>query len=591
MEHSIKANATERHMATWTPPPGSTWPTSNRLIRMFAGSSLRQDSGRCPYRTAMKARTGLRLPRGPLATYKTDPRETFNLGPTGTALDLIEHDGIEPEEALGRALAATAEHPEADPGLTAWTRFAVEHFLRGRPRDLLPLAGTWIVVTKLERQDARGAKRYEQCVWGRSYISADGRVRELCVPVARHKDELRSDRNADDDADRADRAAAAYVVGFGHPYRLPGQRSWSSDAQPLQDAGEAARSRPQEVRISEVSCLDGTRRELLRDSIAEIERRYADHGAPQLTAAVSGNTFLPGNDCADCRYAPTCPALNRLGGILGIEDDTKPRRSWSVTNGRSYMGRPGRDESCPARERLRRLRLPDPEGRSLTPQVVRGHAVHAWIQERHENHPGVACRPEDAPDGRTSWSVGRWTVPQEQAELGAQMVAAHARHCPYRLSSVDEVIHERTLVLHDTAADVLVIAKTDMLYRDGPSWVYRETKTDARRRPPMDTGTGIFRERPQLALAVLLSTSSLVNDDTSGARVELEVLGPAGGLTIIDPFDPENRTAARQAIHELSAAWHADTTAPARPGAHCLTCDMAAWCRPIAPSELLAPEG
>ncbi|MFH9424988.1 PD-(D/E)XK nuclease family protein [Streptomyces sp. NPDC017529] len=576
-------------MATWTPPPGSTWPTSERLIRVFAGSSLRQGSGRCPYKKALKARTGFRIPQGPLPAYKPDRRETFSLGPTGTALDLIEYGGVQPEEALQQALAATHERPKADPGLAAWTRFAVDRYLEGRPPGLLPVDCAWVVVTSLGKADTRGAKRYEQCVWGRPYVSADGCIRELCVPVARYVASAdRARHDIVDPTERADLAAAAHVVSLGEPYRLPAPHRWSQGAEPAHDVGDAARRRPVEVRITEVSCLDGQRFELLRESPEEVAERYTAYGAPELTKAVTGGGFLPGFDCEDCKYAPSCPALSRIGGILGIEDRTKPRRIWSVTNGRSYMGRPGHDEGCPARERLRRLRLPDPEGRALTPQVIRGHAVHEWIQRRHETDPGTACRPENAPDGRSPWSAGRWTVPEEQAELGARMIAAHARHCPYKLSTVHEVIHERTLVLHDISADVLVLAKTDMIYRDGPSWVYRETKTDARRNPPPEDAD-IFRARPQLALAVLLSTSPVLNDDASTARVELEVLSPAGAqLTIIDPLAPENRNAARRAIHELATDWHADADAPARPGRHCRSCEMAVWCRPAPPADAAA---
>ncbi|GGZ14308.1 hypothetical protein GCM10010387_03010 [Streptomyces inusitatus] len=545
---------------------------------MFAGSFLRPDRrGGCAYKGALKARAGIRLAPGPLPSYKADPRTGFNLGPLGDTLDLIEYEGIEPEEALRRSMAATRERPEADPGLAAWTRFALERYLEGGTPGLLPVSHSWVLVTRLGKPDNRGARRYEQCVWGRPYASADGRVRELRVPVAR---EL---LGAAAQADRADLAAAAQVVAFGEPHRLPDRFHWHENARPVPDAGEAARRQPEEVRITEVSCLDGQRHELLRESPEEVRRRYAAHGLPALAAAVSASAFTPGHDCEDCKYTPRCPALKRLGGVLGIEDLTRPRRTWSVTNGRSYVGRPGRDEGCPARERLRRLRLPDREARALTPQVIRGHAVHTWIQERHEARPGIACRPDDAPDGRSSWSAGRWTVPREQADLGARMVAAHARHCPYKLSTVAETAHEQTLVVHDTAADVVVVAKTDMIYRDGSSWVYRETKTDARRNPPQEDD--ILRERPQLALAVLLlGTSTAIGEDISTARVELEVLRPHGArLTVIDPLDPEVRASARQVVLDLSADWHADTTALARPGPHCQSCEMAVWCRPASP--------
>ncbi|BBA99015.1 hypothetical protein RVR_5465 [Actinacidiphila reveromycinica] len=576
-------------MPTWTPPPESTW--TNGLIRVFAGSFLRQSRSSCPYKGALKARTGIKLATSPLPMYKADPRESFNLGPFGEALDLIEHDGVEREQAIRRALAPSRERPEADPGLAAWTRFALDRYLEGSPPDLLPVSHSWVLVTQLREADSRNAKRYEQCVWGRPYASADGRVRELRLPVARS---LRGPQYGTAEpavqAERADLAAAAQVVARGEPHRLPNRFNWSRDAQLALDAGEAAWRQPEEVRITEVSCLDGERRTSVSEGPEDVARRYAAYGAPGLTAAVSAGTFVPGRDCEDCKYAPNCPALSRLGGVLSIDDQTRPRRTWSVTNGRSYAGRPDRDEGCPARERLRRLKLPDREGHALTPHVIRGHAVHAWIQQRHETHPGIACRPQDAPDGRAPWSAGRWTIPEEQAYLGARMVAAHARYCPFKLSGVTEVVHEHTVVVHDTAADVVVLAKTDMLYRDGRSWVYRETKTDARRDPPEDTDA--LRERPQLALAILLSTSPVIGEDVSAARVELEVLGPHGArLTVVDPFDPENRATAREVVHALAADWHADTTAAARPGPHCRDCEMAVWCPSAEPSAPGAEKG
>ncbi|MEV0266938.1 PD-(D/E)XK nuclease family protein [Streptomyces sp. NPDC050617] len=568
-------------MPAWTPPRESTWTTG--LIRVFSGSLLRPSTGNCPYKGALKARAGLKLAPGPLPSYKADAREGFNLGPLQNALDLIEYKGAGPEEALHRALAATRERPEADPGLATWTRFALDRYLEGNIPDLQPVSHSWIIVTRLREPDSRGAKRYEQCVWGRPYASADGRVRELRVPVARELRETDPGTAGHvEPAERAGLTAIAQIVARGEPHRLPDRFHWGKDAQPVLDAGEAAWRQPEEVRITEVSCLDGQRSEVLREGPEDVARGYAAHGLPGLATAISADAFLPGHDCEDCKFAPSCPALSRLGGVLGIEDRTRPRRTWSVTNGRSYVGRPGLDEGCPARERLRRLRLPDRDGRALTPPVIRGHAVHTWIQQHHESHPGIACRPSDAPDGRIAWTAGSWTVPQEQAELGSRMIAAHARYCPYKLSTVTEVVHERTLVVHDTAADTIVIAKADMLYRDGASWVYRETKTDSRRYPPETAD--VLRERPQLALAVLLSSSPVLNEDVSAARVELEILGPHGArLTLIDPFDPEIRAAARQTMQALAADWHADTTAVARMGSHCQDCEMAVWCRPVLP--------
>ncbi|WP_328955665.1 PD-(D/E)XK nuclease family protein [Kitasatospora purpeofusca] len=564
-------------MATWLPPPGSSGRTD--LIRVFAGTA-RVLARRCGYKTAFKARPGLRAPSGPLPGYKADSRESFNLGPASEALDLVEYQDVAAATALDRVLQAKADRPATDPGLAAWTRTAVSQYLAGGTERLVPVRHPWVRVTTLSAPDARGVRRYEQCVWGRPYTSYDGSVRELWIPVAS------SLSNKDPDPSQV--AAAAMVVAFGTPHRLPDRFHWKENAEPVGvDTPDGARL-PALVRIREVSCLDGTRRLVDEETPGRISERYQRIGRPELADAVSSGEFIPGHDCEDCKLVPVCPALRRTSGLLGIEDTTQPRRIWSITNGRSYAGRPGRDEACAAREHLRRLWLPDRTGHSLSPAVVRGHAVHAWIQEQHESRPGVACRAEDAPDSSAPWSAGRWTVSEAEAETGSRMVAAHARHCPYQLSTVTTLAHERSLIVHDTAADVLVTAKADLLYRDDTSWVYRETKTDARLRTPRQAD--LLRKVPQLALAVLLMER--LDSDPTASRVELEVLGPGGArLMIVDPSDPIRRAEARQVVHDLAVDWHTDTTALPRPGQHCRSCDMAEWCQPGPLSGPAAEQG
>ncbi|MER7909937.1 PD-(D/E)XK nuclease family protein [Streptomyces sp. NPDC096068] len=554
-------------MTTWLPLPRSTGRSD--LIRVFAGAARPQER-QCPYKTAFKARPGLKPPRGPLPGYKPDPREGFNLGPLNEALDLIEYHGSSVEQALAEVLRSKDGRPAAHPGLARWTTVAVANYLKGGDEGLLPVSHGWVRVAALSKRDERGAARYEECVWGRPYESPDGTVRELRIPVAGPLSEQARDEG--------ELAAASMTVAFGKAHRLPGPFQWKENAVQVEDDFSPAREHElRSVRIQEVSCLDGARRTVSVRTPEEIEREYDRIGKARLAEAVTSEHFAPGFDCEDCKLVPVCPALRRAPGLLGIHDSTRPRRTWSVTNGRSYAGRPDRDEKCAAREHLRRLRLPDRGGKEIGPAVVRGHAVHAWIQEQHERSPGVACRPQDAPEGSESWSAGKWAVTGEEAGIGARMVAAHARHCPYRLTTVAGLVHERSVVMHDTEADVIVIAKADMMYRDGASWVYREIKTDARNDPPLEGD--LLRSRPQLALAVLLLESSVA--DLTLSRVELEVLGPSGSrLTMVDPADPDTRAQARFAVQELVSEWHEDTLAVASPGRHCRFCEMDEWCQP-----------
>ncbi|MHC0429186.1 PD-(D/E)XK nuclease family protein [Streptomyces sp. O3] len=135
---------------------------------------------------------------------------------------------------------------------------------------------------------------------------------------------------------------------------------------------------------------------------------------------------------------------------------------------------------------------------------------------------------------------------------------------------------EPRVVRHDTAADVVVIAEPDLLYRDADSWVWRETKTSATDRRSLRPLLELY---PQLALAVVLIARGDLGGAPSCARVELEVLRPGGAdLEIIDPFAPANRTAAEGVLRAMVADWHGDDHYPAVPGRSCERCEVARWC-------------
>ncbi|MEV6935650.1 SDR family NAD(P)-dependent oxidoreductase, partial [Streptomyces sp. NPDC051132] len=135
---------------------------------------------------------------------------------------------------------------------------------------------------------------------------------------------------------------------------------------------------------------------------------------------------------------------------------------------------------------------------------------------------------------------------------------------------------EPRVVRHDDTAEVIVIAEPDLLYRDGDSWVWRETKTSAHgARPAQD----LLRAYPQLALAVLLLSRGDLGGSASRARVELEILRPDGAdLEIIDPYAPAHRTTAAGLVRDLTAGWHRDDDYAATPGEVCTRCEVARWC-------------
>ena len=76
-----------------------------------------------------------------------------------------------------------------------------------------------------------------------------------------------------------------------------------------------------------------------------------------------------------------------------------------------------------------------------------------------------------------------------------------------------EVRVEPLLTVHDTAANVIVTARPDVLYVEDGSWVWRETKSMTR---PPRPGTDLLEEFPQLALGMIMLAETLLEGKPRG---------------------------------------------------------------------------
>jgi len=180
------------------------------------------------------------------------------------------------------------------------------------------------------------------------------------------------------------KGCAAKRTTWGAPYRL----------------GPAVPVR--RVRVVEVGCTDGSYRELFDGTPEQAGELYEASGKARLRAAVDGGGYRPGGACVDCKLVASCPALPRRSGLLGIADASKPRRTWSVTDGRYYR-------ACPARDAMWRLHLPRRLDLALSPETVRGYAVHAFLADLHRREPAAACVLSDP---LAAWRSGRPTAGQ-----------------------------------------------------------------------------------------------------------------------------------------------------------------------------------
>jgi PD-(D/E)XK nuclease superfamily len=520
-------------MTSWRPPDGVVGDSA--VIKVSVGM-LGSAKYRCPAGDAMTARKNLR----PLLAVERKPEalEQFTNGPFMAAMDLIERGGTSPEDALRKidARAARGWSLPMHDGLRQWTTHAIDMYRQAFPGDdgqaMKPARWRWVYRKQMTSPDDRGAKLYQISVWGRCYSSADGKVRELRLLVNRLRSRVRTD---------AEVAVAALVLAEGVPGPVP-----------------------ERVRIVQFGILEGCAETLFDGTRESAVEMYRMKGKKALGDIVDSQEYRPGPACVECAYAAVCPALPRLPGLLGILDRTRPRRSWSATNGRTYR-------KCAAREHLRRHRLPVDITIERGAAAERGRAVHAYLERKHGADPPTPCGPH-TPE---NWVADEFHLTDEDRRLGVRLLRHHAEVCPLRYArNAADVQAEPDLVFDDTSADLIVLAKPDLLYRDRGSWVWREVKTsDSDRRWSRD----LVAEYPQLALAVVLIGRGALG--SARGRVELEMLRPGGvDLAIIDPFTPGVRAAAENVLAEHVRDWHADDEFKASPGVECLRCEVGRWC-------------
>jgi hypothetical protein len=506
-------------------------------------SMLASSAHRCPAHDAMAVRQGRSPARS--ARRKAEALESFAQGPFMTVLDLVEGKGVDVDHAfheLDQQIARGRTQPIHE-GVRAWTAHSVSTYLRafgqGDGEATVPVLHKWVYRRHLSRPDERGATDYAITAWGRCYTSLDGRTRELRLI----KNRLGTGKRTD-----AEVSVAALVVAAGEPGPPP-----------------------ERVRILQIALLDGAVETLFDDSVESAIRLYRTHGKAALGELVDNVEYRPGAVCADCAFAPRCPALPRAPGLLGLTDRSRPRRTWSATNARQYR-------DCPAREYLRRQWLPVDASIEYGPAAERGRAVHAYLERRHGALPTVPCTKEVPP----SWVDESRRLSEEDLALGTMLIRHHAEVCPLQhVRDSSDLRIEPDLVFDDTGADLVVLVKPDLLYREHGAWVWREMKTAGSDRRG---NLAPLVQYPQLALAVALIGAGRLGG--GHGRVELETLRPGGSdLVIIDPFTAEVRAAASRALTDHVRAWHADDRFLPSPGPQCTRCEVARWC----PSRLSVP--
>ncbi|WP_083939667.1 PD-(D/E)XK nuclease family protein [Nocardiopsis chromatogenes] len=557
-------------------------------MRIYSGSAYTTRE-ECPKHVAAKADYAIKRSKRRESPLLAD----MAFEPLTAVLDLVEHRGYSVEDACA-ALPSPADGPRIlvndrvrppHEGLLAWTRHAARAYLDalaadedrdGRQRT--PAADPWVH----QYLPGNGERPRELCAWGRRYTFHDNgeTFRELRIPVLGSLERRQGDRTAKT-------AVEAFVLATGTPVDSdvlasePG-RYWGGVPFPMRHpdgrSPEAAPG-PRRVRIVEVSCLDSAvSPPLFEGDVSEAKAFYAAEGRGRLRTVVRADARVPGSDCVSCKVHPGCTALPSVQGLLGVSSKRRPRRTWSVTTGRYY-------EDCPAKAHFRELRLPTEAGVEYPAPVRQGHAVHAWLQRLHERRPFRPCTADDLPEDPGSWSAGQWLLEGEDARRATEMLAGHIEVCPLKdVSPITDVRMEQTLAAEDPEADVVVLAKADMLFHRDGSLVYHELKTSGSITP--FGSRRLMWRHPQLALAVHLFARGVIEPGPM-STVELETLTPSGpDVRTIDPRSESAQARAAEVVHGLTAHWYGEERFPPAPDPKvCGRCPYQRWCPSADPGE------
>ncbi|WP_306366125.1 hypothetical protein [Nocardiopsis sp. CC223A] len=575
------------------------------VVRLLSDTAVLPRGG-CPAHRRVRADLAL----GP-ARHR--PREV-PVAVLHAVLDLVEHRGWSLERACahppppGRPpVTVLGERvPPVHEGVRRWVHHAARtHLAATAGRTPVP---DFRVRQYMPERGSRHRRPYEVRATGRCY--ALGTARELWVPVPGRLRRAPADAGV---------AVAAYVLATGAAvdraaYAAAPERFHGGVPYPMRRRDDP----PERVRVIRVSCLDGATQVRFDGTAADAEALFTARGREGLRSALVGGARAPGADCLTCGVRSGCGRLPRAPGLLGL-GPAPERRSWSPSIAREHA-------LCPARAHFRTLGLPPaptgtagaavspaasgqagtgagPPGARVSAKTTGGvrpeaggtdgggepppggradgvvaGAVRAWLERAHERLPRRACEPADLPVDPARWACAGRRLFGERARRAAAVLAAHIPVCPLRdLPAGDHVRSGPTLTADDTAADVLVVYRTDVLHHRRGSWVHRSVLI-SEEGPPEATGPALFAQDPRAALGVLLFASGVISAGPEPA-VEVEVLTPDGArVDVIDPASPSALAAAERTVHALAAPWHRDREHAPVPGPACRTCPYRGWC-------------
>lgn len=455
----------------------------------------------------------------------------------GDVLDLVAEahlaDGTDTYATLRAWLTGRLDARGVGRLLRPYVEAAVENVLDAHSAiedDLGPL-------TLLAVNPSIGSSRRQLTAWAPLYTTADG-TREI----------------------------RRVRIGSAHDDPGGGDRLWASTAAHVAAAfsGVPAASR---VRVVEIGAGDGSSQVLFDGTPDEATAGFHAQGRARAGLLVDEDHVVPGHACGGCKAAGACGALVQVDGMLGQDAPGLASRSIAPTALAKYA-------TCPA-QWLLDAELHLPKERAGGEQMVRGNAVHRWLEAAHRR--GVACRPEDLPDPAAGLGLADGLLSPGDYALARPYLAHHVGICPLAVDGAAVVSVEQAAYGWDASAQVVPVTKPDLVYLLDGRLIIRETKS--MQSSPVDTHDAYSRHLQIPFMLALLASGLQARHGATGGAVELEVLGPDGPHVMTwETDDPVIMAVARADVRRAVEEWHVDTTWDTRVGPHCSWCPVREWC-------------
>lgn len=504
--------------------------TSDREMVRVTASDAEESSHSCGVYLKWKVHPNA-LPTSRKAQAHSPKSGLFVVADAIARVHKRQGDGAALDEAIQEAKEA---FPTLHPGIAAYASNALEQYFefhesREAKIGKLRFMKNWTTVRYSDNQTAQLA------VWGPMYESESGirEVRRLRYGTARSSESAWSAVAARVAAD----APGHYAVG--------------------------------NVNVVEVGLLDGSEQIIVDgDSPLQAKERFDRHGKAASNNAVTGTDLTPGANCPRCKVLTTCTGLIRLDNAIQQPVDRRRARSVSANDLARY-------EECPARWYMESENLPTaPEHSEAS---LRGQAVHAWLRAAHGRMS--RCTSVDLPPPEAEHlGLAEGVVPREGYRLAYPFLREHIEVCPVPRDASSVISLERTVHGYDSACDIVVTARPNMMLRDENKLIVYEVKS-TQRPLPADADEARARYLDVAFDLVMLRAGLMAHHSADTGQVNLEVLTPSGARVFEYRTDDATlMVMADGRIRNLARAWLGDEDWRTAPSPHCKWCPVRRWC-------------